>query len=416
MLASGFAFLAIVAVRELFRAALRAWFARVSTLLQALLVLASLIALLLAPAAPRWMKGWLRDGLPVWWSAPPLWFAGLEQQLGGGVIASADGFRVPAAMADANRRALGYYNAHAEALHALGEIAIAAVVVVLAIASATYAWNLRELPQPPPASRRRRSFVSALSALACGRDSVRRAGFGFALRALARSAPHRLSMASAAALAIALSLALLDRADFRPANDRFSAPGSILAIQPAVITLLLAGFRRAVRVPAELKANWVLQLSWRDGEHRFLSGVKRAAIAGVGLPAVLALVPLHIWLLADRTMLAHLVISVVSAVVLVEVLFVGCAKVPFAAPYEPLTNIKTIGPIVFLFFLMFVYTFARAEQRALASNIGVLAFILFLLAAFAGVRVVEWWRRPKQRPLTFDETAAPATEWLGLRG
>jgi hypothetical protein len=414
MLASGFAFLAIIAMRELLRAALRAWFARVSTLLQALLVLASLSALWLAPAAPRWMKGWLREGLPAWWSAPPLWFAGLEQQLAGGAIASADGFRVPAAMIDANRRALGYYNAHVRELHDLGEIAIAAFLAVLAIASVTYAWNLRELPQPPPASRRRRSLVTMLTALACGRDSVRRAGFGFALRAIARSAPHRLSMAASAALAIALSLALLDRADFRPATERFGIPGSILAIQTVVVTLLLAGFRRAARVPAELKANWVLQLSWRDGEHRFMSGVRRAAVAGIAWPCVLALAPLHIWLLPDRTMLLHLAVGVVYAVVLVDVLFAGCAKVPFASPYEPLTSIKTIGPVVFLFFLMFVYTFARAEQQALASNFGVLSFILFLLAVFAGVRIGEWWRRPKHPPLSFDETAAPATEWLGL--
>ena len=70
---------------------------------------------------------------------------------------------------------------------------------------------------------------------------------------------------------------LLDRAGFRTAADPLLPPGSIIAIQTVIVTLLLAGFRRAVRVPAELRANWVLQMSWRDAERRFLSGVKRAA-------------------------------------------------------------------------------------------------------------------------------------------
>jgi hypothetical protein len=416
MLASGFAFLSVIAVRELLRALLRGWFQRVSTLVQAALVLSSMTALLMTPAAHGAIKSWLRADFPPWWSFPPVWFAGLEQAIGGGAIARATGFIVPPRMAEVNTRLLGEYSAHEAQFSGLGLLALVAFTLVLVVASITYGWNLRELPQPAPASQRRRSLVAMLSVMVAGSDSVRRAGFAFALRTLVRSAPHRLSMAAAAALAIALSLGLLDRAGFRPAAEPLMLPGSILAVQTVVLTLLLAGFRRAVRVPAELKANWVLQLSWRDAEQRFLSGVKRAAIFGVAWPSVLALVPLHMWLLPYRTNIGHLAIGLCYGIVVVEILFATCRKVPFASAYEPLTNVKTIGPIVFVLFLIFVRAFARIEKVALTADDGVLKFLIGLAAVFVGLRVLARWVRPTAVQMKFDEPPEPATQWLGLSG
>lgn len=417
MLASGFGFLAVVALRELVRALLGPWFSRISTLLQGTLVLACMSALLVIPmSAYEWTRSWLRNGFPSTWSAPPLWFFGLEQSLAGGVIANVKGFRVAERMADVNERWLTSYHSQSARWDDFALMALGGSVVVFVVASLTYAWNLRELPQPTPSSQRRRSLIAVLAWIASGRDSVRRAGFRFALQALVRSAPHRLSMAAAAALAIALSLGLLDRAGFRPAAEPFTLPASILAVQTVVVTLILAGFRRAVRVPAELKANWVLQLSWRDAERRFLSGVKRAAIVGVGWPAVLALVPLHLWLLSDRTAMVHLLIGACYVLVVVELLFVGCSRVPFASAYEPLSNVKTIGPIVFLFFLMFVHAFARAEQSAVKTDGGVIRFLFVLFAVLIAIRVFEYSKRQTQQPMKFDEPPEPATQWLGLSG
>jgi hypothetical protein len=323
---------------------------------------------------------------------------------------------VPQRMADVNARWLTSYHAREGAFQDFATIATIALAGVLALAALTYAWNVRELPQPASSSQRRRSLIAVMSALFGGRDMVRRAGCGFALRALVRSAPHRLSMAVAAALAIAMSLGLLDRNDFQPAVGPFMLPASILAVQTVVITILLAGFRRAVRVPAELKANWVIQMSWRDAESRFLSGVKRAAIVGVAWPTALVLLPLHLWLLSGRTAIAHLTIGMCYGVVVVEGLFVRCNKVPFASAYEPLTHVKTIGPIVFLFFLMFVHTFARIEQDALRTSAATINFVLALLAALVVIRAFEYWQRPAREAMTFDEPPERATEWLGLGG
>jgi hypothetical protein len=417
LFASAFGFLTIVALRELLRAWLGQWFGRVSMLVQGVLVLACMSALLVVPvSAYGWTRSWMRDGLPSPWQVPPLWFFGLEQSIAGGVIPNSTGFVVAARMSEVNDRWLASYQAREALFPELATIGIVATVVMLVIAAATYGWNLRQLPQPTPSSQRRRSLVATLSMIAAGGDSVRRAGFGFALRALLRSAPHRLSMAAALALAIALSLGLLGRADFQPAIEPDVLPRSILAVQTVVMTLLLAGFRRAVRVPAELNANWMIQLSWRDAESRFLSGVKRAALVGIAWPTAFLLLPLHLWLLSERTAIAHLLIGFAYGAVVVEVLFARCDKVPFASAYEPLSHVKTIGPILFVFFLMFVHAFATIERFAIRTNSGVMNFVIALVVVLAATRIFEHWSRRASQPMKFDEPPEPSTQWLSLSG
>jgi hypothetical protein len=341
---------------------------------------------------------------------------GLEQTLGGGVIANVSGFEVARRLVAPNTRALAMYHDNVGFFRECVPIALASVAIVFLVAALAYAWNLRQMPQPVPSSRRRRSFITALSAIAGGGDSVRRAGVAFTLRALIRSAPHRLSMAAAAALAIAMSIGLLGRTGFRPALDPLFPPASLIAVQTVVVTILLAGFRRAVRVPADLRASWIVQLTWRAGERRFLSGVKLAALVGVAGPLLLALFPLHVWMTSPPVATTHLLIGVCYSMVVVEALFLGCTKVPFASSYEPLSHVKTLGPIVFVLFLIFVNAFARAERAAVGDARAALNFALVLLAAFIALRGVDYWRARRRRPMTFDEPPEPATQWLGLSG
>ncbi len=417
VLASVFGFLAVVAVRESLRALLGGWFPRVSAVLQGGLVLTCITALLLTPALSSKVTGaWLRDGFPSGWHTAPVWFMGLEQSLGGGAIAHVTGYTVPGRMIPANTRALERYYAREPFFRESAGLAFLATAAMLLLAAITYAWNLRAMPQPAVGSTRRRSFVAALTALGAGRDHLRRAGFSFSLLAMARSAPHRLSMAAAAGLAIAMSVAILSRTGFRPALDARVPPLSIIAVQVVALTILLAGFRRAVRVPAELRANWVMQMTWRRGERRFLDGVRRAAVVGIALPVLLLLAPLHVWLLSAKVAAIHLLIGLCYSIAAVEALFAGCRKVPLASSYEPLTHVKTVGPIVFILFLMFVNLFSQLERGALQTDRSAINLALALAACAIALRALDHWLMRDARPMKFDEPPEPATQWLGLSG
>jgi len=418
MLASAFGLFAVIALRELLRAVLGAiWFARVAAVVQGVLVLVLLSAILLTPAAADLLtSAWVFRGFPPPWIVPPLLFFGLEQTLAGGTIANVGGVQVAQRMSATNDRMLAAYRANEAFFRDCAAAAIVALATTALTAVLLYAWNVRRMPQPVASSRKRHHVLLTISALAAGLDSVRRAGLTFALQALIRSAPHRLSMAAAGALAVALSILLLERAGLRPVLDGATPPASLLALQTVVVTILLGGVRRAVRVPAELNANWMIQMAWRHGERRFLSGVKRAAIVGTALPALIALVPLHVWMISGKAAAAHFIIGVLYSVVVVEALFCGCTKVPLASSYEPLSHVKTLGPIVLVVFLLFVNVFARVERVALRSDQGVMNFAIGLTFAIIALRVLNYWRVRGHHTFKFDEPAEPATQWLGLSG
>jgi hypothetical protein len=415
-LACAFAFLTVVAIREGSRIVLGGtWFGRASAIVQATLVLVFTTGLLISPGlADRAKNRWMREGFPEVLTFPPLAFMALEQAIGNGVVANATGVMVPNRMVDANARRLAQYRAQQPYFRDGASIALLLTAGMLVVAASAYAWNLRQLPQPAIAPSRRRSLVSAVGAVAAARDPMRRAGLSFALQAIVRSGPHRIAMAGALALTTALSVGMLARTGFREALNPWYPPASILAVQTIALTLLIAGFRRAVRVPAELRANWIMQLTWKRGERRFLAGVKLAAILGVALPALVALVPLHLWLLSPDVAAVHFVLGLCYALVLSEALFTGCKKVPLASSYEPLSHVKTLGPIVFVLFLIFLNTFARVERDAFQSTQGIVNFVIVSLVLIATLRVVDYWINRDGKTLKFDEPPEPATQWLGL--
>lgn len=407
-LASAFGFLAIVALRELLRAVLgAAWFARISTTVQALLVLFLVSALLLLPGVELDL---FRRALP------PSWFLGLAETIGGGVIANLTGLRIPPRMVATNDRWLAFYHSHEPFFREVAPVALFALAAVTAIAVAAYAWNVRRLPQPAVSSKRHGRYLAVVTRIFARRDPIARAGFVFALQAVVRSAAHRLSMAAAAALAVAMSYVVLGRIDLRHAFDPAAPPHSLLAFQTIVLTILLGGFRQAVRRPAELRANWIMQIAWRGGEGRFLSGVKRAAIVAIGLFVVSALFPFHAWLLGARVALGHAAVGLVLSVVAVEALFAGYRNVPFASSYEPAGHVKTLGPIAFMGFLFFVYGFTRVERIALQTQEGLTIFLIGLIVTFIALRIFDRWTRRGAGAMKFADAPEPATQWLGLSG
>jgi hypothetical protein len=418
MAASACAFLAVLALREVLRAVLgERWFRRVSTLVQALLVVALVGALLLLPGLKTTMtRSWVAEGFPAPHAVPPFWFLGLLEWLAGDVIAGLTHLRFRGRLDETNQRALATYRSH-EALFAdLAGVALVALAVVAVVAVAAYAWNIRRLPQPVPASARRGRGLELLTRVFAGSHPVTRAGFAFALRAVLRSAPHRLAMATAAALAFALSFVMVRNVHFRGAVPLASVPLSVLALQTVVWMVLLAGFRNAVRVPAELKANWIFQIAGAGDERRYLAGVKRAAIVAIPGTVLLALWPVHAWLFGSRAALAHLGVGLLASIVFAEALFSGFRKIPFASTYLPGGNLKTLGPIMVLLFLFVVSAFAWLERVALQTDRGTLMLLGCLAIAFAGCRVLDLWRRRGRAAIEFDEAPEPATQWLGLSG
>jgi hypothetical protein len=170
-------------------------------------------------------------------------------------------------------------------------------------------------------------------------------------------------------------------------------------------------------VPAELRANWAMQIACRGAERRFVAGVKRAAVVAFGLGTTIVLLPLNAWLLSPRIAGMHLLVGILLSGAFAEGLFAGIHNVPLASSYSPAANVKAVGPIAFVLFAVFLNTFTRWERRAMTSD-GLIPLLGILAAIVLAFRLLEFWRQrdPARPAITFEEAPEPATQWLGLSG
>jgi hypothetical protein len=413
--AGAFAYLAVIAFRETLAAILGPrWFHRVSPWAQGAVIVALGSALLLMPpASVRVERGLAAASL----NSPPLWFLGAHEVVAGGILAEAPRGHLTRRQLAGDRPATAAYRRHQARFRALAARAVLGFSGVGMLAAAAYSWNARRrLPVLAPArlsdrARRWPRVRAFASSLAAG-DAAARAGYFFALAAMWRSPTHRLTLACAAAVGVAMSVVAVAGVDLQRAATLGTAPTRLLAIQPLILGALLVGFRHVIRVPAELRASWGIQLAWQNKERQFMAGVRRAALAGLIVPVLAALLPLFAYVLGSRLALAHAALGLAAAIVVLETLLLGYTKVPFACTYVPSENLKALAPIYLLVFLIGAFSFAGMEGAALASPAAAARVLLFLAVGLAAVRL-----RARARPLSgvVDFNEAPASiQRLGL--
>jgi hypothetical protein len=416
-LAAAFGFFAVLAIRGLLQALLgRTLFTRVAPIVQAVLLVSVASAFLLLPVvASRVSRTWLQPESRAAMMAPPLWFVGLQEVLTGDILAGIPPRRaLPPRIAAADARAATLYANARPLFPGLAATALIKLTAVTVVALGLFAWNNRRMVAPPAAAAsagwiRRAIGVAARSVI---RHPETQASFFFTLQALLRSPQHRLTIAASIALGLTASVfaVAVGSATRRGAADAMTA--GVLAVQPVLVAALLIGFRHAVRVPAELAANWAVQVAWRGDTRPHISGAKIAgAILFVVLP-VLVLLPFYAALFTTRDALAIAACGFAGGLAALEAMFMSYRKMPFACGYLP-ANLKTLAPIAFVSFIFFTYQFAHRLRAALQNGSG-LEFAALLAVVFLALRAVDAFKRRMPRPFEFDEMPEPPTQRLGL--
>ena len=409
--ASAFGYVAIIALRETLVAVMGVrWFTRISPWVQGALIVTLGGALLLLPAASnrvaqRGFEGWRVQ-------SPPTWFLGAYEMTIGGMLADQPPLWVPPRQVENNRLARELYRTRRSQFPELARRAGWALAITFTLAVAAHTWNARRLPTlaaaPPPAFRRRWARLGHLANAVMVRSAAARAGFYFALAAMWRSNTHRLTLACAAAVGLALAVVALSSASVQFGGG---ATPRLLSVQPFLYGALLVGFRHAIRVPAELRANWGFQLAWRGHHRAFVAGVKSAAIVALVAPAVAVLLPLFIVVMGPERALLHAALGLAGGVVLLEALMLYYEKVPFTCTYLPSENMKALGPIYAIAFVIGAALFARLQHGALHGT-GAISAIVTLAVLFATLRAISA-TRPYLPHIQFDES--PTTvQRLGL--
>jgi hypothetical protein len=225
-----------------------------------------------------------------------------------------------------------------------------------------------------------------------------------------RSNTHRITLAGAGAVGAAMVVV---------ASSRFARGNSVvspllLSIQPLLYGALLVGFRHAIRVPAELRANWGFQMAWREQRRGFVTGVKTAALTALVVPALLLALPVYVVPLGVPDAIAHALLGLAGAVVFLEALMVGYHKVPFTCTYLPSENMKAVAPLYAIGFLIGASLFGQLQFEILRGDRAV-SGLLLLAVLFVALRVTAVHRQVLDRLTEFDE-APSSLQRLGLDG
>ncbi|HZB26855.1 MAG TPA: hypothetical protein VE379_12010 [Vicinamibacterales bacterium] len=411
-LAAGlFGFAAVVVIREVLRAALGARFARVSALLQSALIVALVAGLLLLPAVLS------RAARTESRLVPPLWFAGLQEQLAGKLVMSMTPQRLPRLVARQEEGAAVRYRETAARLRPLAWRAPAGLALMIAVAVAAYFWNSRELPLPLVGQRRRRHpprrLLARAATLTFARAPATRAGFFFALHCLFLSPPHRVAMACCTAVSLAVATVMLASAGGPLPRDVRTMAIHIFSTQTIALAVLLAGFRHATRLPADVRANRYVRTAWVADGARFAAGVRHAGLLTVVLPVVILLLPAHVYLMGTTAALMHGLTGALLGAAAITLLISRAPHLPLVAGYAPAQDLPSAGPVMLIGGMFVLSIFSRMEREALA-DLRSAAVLWTVLALVAVVPNLAGRRRPQFAGSSAFDVPAPGTTRLDL--
>jgi hypothetical protein len=407
--AATFGFLVVIAIREWTSALLGAGlFARVSPWIQTIAIVLIGSAILLLPlvstrVGQRGFTGWRAD-------LPSTAFVGAYESATGGFLVDLPRRRMTPRQDARDRAFTEIYQQRRPMFGPLAqraEVLLGGVALLVLIATALNAFRTPSI-SVASAQARGRSKIAFLARLVFPRSAAARAGFDFALAILWRNKTHRLTLAAASAIGFAMVLVAISGVDLA-VNARPTA--RLLAIQPLLYGCLLVAFRHLLRVPAELRANWGIQIAWQGKARAFANGVQAAALLSIALPAILVVLPPIAFAAGVSFAASHALLGIAGAAIVLEALMLSYDKVPFTCTYLPTDNMRAMAPLYALAFLIGASLFARLELSILtgaSSRTG----LALLAAIFLALRIASSLRR-RVADIDFNEVPVSMSE-LGL--
>lgn len=374
-------------------------FRRVSMAAQMVSVAVLVVLLFTIPLAGSAIRPLIQQGSTLPQSIPFYWFLGIYVEL------SASRGLNPAFGALAQR---GW--------NALG-IALAVFLVTFGIG---YWRHVRRLLESAEAAASgpgwlRRAFEAVVNRWVLAHPHER-ACFHFITQTILRSPRHRLFLATYGGIGIAVALPSLLYIDARGGGSavRLWKEGFV-AVPLTLSFFLVSGLRAAFNFPAELRANWLFQISGGNQPEPFQAGMRRWLLWCGIVPLFVVLAPAEFYLWGAGTGLLQLAYGVVLTLILVELLFSSFRKIPFTCAYLPSrTNLALLGFLYFYGFGAYALTMANLLEWLSRQPVRFMAFFAAAALVLYGLR---WWGRhppPEPAAIIFADEGDPAVRRLEL--
>ena len=397
LLGSVFAFLTVFSVLGIVMAlAPPKWFQSISAYLRGLVVV-YLVTMLSTSFAIPGLLGRVKGAAPGWTLLlPSCWFVSLCQMLRG---------RANPAMLE------------------LAKICLPAMFFLSLIAVGAYAVGYRrhfvriaEIAdgaggQPGNASWRLSFLDQSLL-----RTPTQRGCFRYVVRTLLRSEAHRLVMTGVGGLALVLaSQALMNAFEGAKSAREAALTPEALSIPFILTFLLIIGLRVVFEIPAELRANWIFQLTL-DREHQQCASLARKVILSAVLPWLLTLTfGAYAYLEGLSLALLHTGLVLGWTVLLTNILLIRFRKLPFACTLPVFKQHSIVIVIGFCFgFLVYAVSTPDFESSALRQPLEMLGLIPVAVVAWFLPKFLDKNTIDLEKRLIFEETAVRTVEGLRL--
>jgi hypothetical protein len=327
-------------------------------------------------------SGWLR-------LLPSVWFLGLYDVIGGRPVAGAPVLALAGVLATATT--------------------VGGAILLFVCTHARLTRRALESRDITSAGRSAVFSPAALMRRAC-RHPVARGVFEFTIKSLVRSRSHRLLMAIYVGIAGALIASAVVPIAVRDGLAGFGTPALELLSAPLVIQYLsLIGMRVAIAIPIEPKANWLFRLYESPDRAAAMDGVRVAMIAvGVVPGCVIALVTAgSLWGLWPA--IVHTGICALMGILLVEILMIRLAKIPFTCTYFPgNSRIGTLWPLYISSFITYCYSVAVWEARFFVQPRALAVFTVVISSAIAFLSIRRRTRLAELRAFSYQGEDATA--------
>jgi hypothetical protein len=371
-------------------------FGRVSGFFQGLLVAVMLILVVLSFSIDaQTTDAVLRPEIARW--LPPVWYLGLYQAMSG----------------DPD-----------PVMRTLAQRALAALAIAVGLALATYLVSYRRhrelLVEGGAGPSKDRRWIGA------GGWSIRSAIFRllipnprqqavivFMAKTLGRSSYHRMVLMGYGGIGVAVLLSGIMGVRHAVEPAKVTAASFVYA-HVVLLAFLLIGLRHLFSIPTELPANWMFQITEREGRLEWLRAVDRFVLLSGAAAMVVLPFPLEFKLLGWRAG-AEVVVFSAFALLCYEWTFSSWEKLPFTCSHLPG---KIPMWILFLRFLGLMMALPLVHFFLLSALYNWVAFPIVMavqLAVWARIHIARRDGWGEQR-LKYEEAPDPAIHGLNLLG
>ncbi len=378
-------------------------FRKMSVYVQAVATVVIVCLFFLLPVIPALLTRWETSRIRLLFALPPMWFLGLYRVLLGS----------PSAL-----------------WLSLARIAILAFALSIVVSIAAY-WlcykRQSQMALESPGTQAKWRFGAGVLAgriidrlaLSEGRE---RATFYFVLKTLSRSAKHRLYFVAYVSVGLGLVLIGIFEMAVRSTHGNlwaaFDRPGEALLSVPLVVSFFtLSGMRIVFGYPAELKGNWIFQITDEGDGRKYLAGVRKAMIAVAVAPVFAVTFVPDALLWGVPVALLTVLFGVLLSLILMEILLYAFHKIPFTCSHLPgKANLPALGVVYWLAFTLYAYSAASLERWMLHHPAA------WIIAVAADIVVLQRLIARRNRALArgfsfeYEDPPWPAVQSLGLNG